>query len=213
MPELDDAALEARLRGVLKERLGALPLDLTVEALDRRREAKGDARRFGRGRGITLLAAAALLLVGGAFAAGSGILRLPTVIPPVPSPSVVAVATTSPDETSPSPSASASPSPTTLSLDLTWTQLPLDEQSPRLAWIGDRFVPHWDAWVTKKLGLRTNNDWTCCVKSVTFRNGVLQIKLTNRPGLKVVWATRASSRAIARTGASAGTAPMASTGR
>ena len=67
MRELDDAALERRLRGVLKEHLGALPLDLTVDALDRRREAKGVARRSGRGRGITLLAAAALLLVGGAW--------------------------------------------------------------------------------------------------------------------------------------------------
>ena len=46
----------------------------------------------------------------------------------------------------------------------------------------------WDAWVTRKLGLRTNNDWTGHVKSVTFQGGVLQIKLTNRPGLKVVWA-------------------------
>jgi len=27
-----------------------------------------------------------------------------------------------------------------LSLDLTWTQVPIGEQSPRLAWIGDRFV-------------------------------------------------------------------------
>ncbi len=88
MPELDDAALERRLRGVLKEHLGALPLDLTVDALDRRREAKGVARRSARGRGITLLAAAALLLVGGALAAGSGLLRLPTVVPPVPEPSV-----------------------------------------------------------------------------------------------------------------------------
>ena len=31
MPELDDAALELRLREVLKEHLGALPLDLTVD--------------------------------------------------------------------------------------------------------------------------------------------------------------------------------------
>jgi hypothetical protein len=46
----------------------------------------------------------------------------------------------------------------------------------------------WDAWVTKKLGLRTNNDWTCCVEEVTFQNGVLQIKLNNGPGLQVVWA-------------------------
>ena len=68
------------------------------------------ARRFGRGRGMTLLAAAALLLGGGALAAGSGILRLPSVVPPVPDPSVVAVATTSPDATSPSPSESAAPS-------------------------------------------------------------------------------------------------------
>src|SRR6187399_2913344 len=67
-------------------------------------------RRLGQGRGMTLLAAAALLLVGGALAAGSGILRLPTVVPPVPEPSVVAVATASPDATSPSPSESASPS-------------------------------------------------------------------------------------------------------
>jgi hypothetical protein len=66
--------------------------------------------RLGRGRGITLLAAAALLLVGGAFAAGSGILRLPTVVPPEPAPSVVAIATASPQETFPVPSESAAPS-------------------------------------------------------------------------------------------------------
>ena len=68
-------------------------------------------RRFGRGRGLTLFAVAALLLVGGALAAGSGFLRLPSVVPPVPAPSVGVVATASPDATSPSPSASAAPSP------------------------------------------------------------------------------------------------------
>ena len=68
------------------------------------------ARRFGRGRGMTLLAAAALLLVGGALAAGSGFLRLTSVVPPVPAPSVIAVATASPDATFPSPSESAAPS-------------------------------------------------------------------------------------------------------
>ena len=46
----------------------------------------------------------------------------------------------------------------------------------------------WDAWVTKKLGPRTNNEWTCCVKSVTSGMASSQIKLDNRPGLKVVWA-------------------------
>ncbi len=68
------------------------------------------ARRFGRGRGITLLAAAALLLVGGALAAGSGRLRLPSIVPPLPAPSFGAVATASSDATSPSPSESPGPS-------------------------------------------------------------------------------------------------------
>ena len=73
-------------------------------------------RRLGRGRGMTLLAAAALLLVGGALAAGSGLLRLPTVVPPVPSPSVVAVATASPDATSPTPRPPAFQGPTYVDL-------------------------------------------------------------------------------------------------
>ena len=259
-------------------------------------------RRSGRGRGITLLAAAALLLVGGALA-GSGIVRLPSVVPPEPAPSVAALATASPDATTtPTPSAPPTPAPT-LSLDLTWTELPIvessinrfDEDATRVAWLDDRFVlvdvksgvvrtstdgedwqalppgdaarnyvdllrgsfASWqdsavgwwnpqehgggdiagepaitdrdnlqisrppapptsttpfkgriesigigpkgivaqvhsdldlDAWITEKLGLRTNNDWTCCVKSLTFKDGVLELKLNDRPGLKVVWA-------------------------
>ena len=115
MRDRDDAALELRLREVLKERLGALPLDLTVESLDRRREARGGSRRLGRGRGMTLLAAAALLLVGGALAAGSGLVRRPAVVPPVPAPSLAAVVIASPDALSPGPSnlarLSASPIP------------------------------------------------------------------------------------------------------
>src|SRR5262245_811208 len=47
MRDLDDAALELRLREVLKEHLGALPLDLTVDSLARRREASRVARRIG----------------------------------------------------------------------------------------------------------------------------------------------------------------------
>jgi hypothetical protein len=249
--------------------------------------------RFGRGRGLTLLAAAALVLIGGAVAVGSGIVRLPAIVPPVPIASLAVDATASPEATTaPTPGASVSPSPTP-GLDLTWRQIPLDEQEPHLRWIGDRFlladaasgtartsadgetwqpvqpgdtasayvdlatgsaatwqndVVGWlnpedgpdttapipsnaqhivtivrppaapittvpfkgqiesmgigprgivaevhsaldfDHWVTKKLGLRTNNDWTMHVKSVTFQNGVLEIKLNNRPGLKVVWA-------------------------
>jgi hypothetical protein len=261
--------------------------------------------RFGRGRGMMLLAAAAVLLVGVALA-GSAILRLPSVIPPVPAPSIAALASASPEATTtpePTPSTFVPPSPPASSLDLTWTQLPIvepsinsfDEMTTRVAWLGDRFVlidaksgsvrtsndgkdwqalqpgdaaqsyvellrgssTSWedtaigwwnpgdhsggdiaggsrtsgrdnvqvvrpseappsttpfrgriqsigigpkgivaqvhsnidtDRWITKKLGLRTNNDWTCCVKSLTFKDGVLELKLTNRRGLKVVWA-------------------------
>jgi hypothetical protein len=64
------------------------------------RASSRPARRFGRGRGFTLLAAAALLLVGGA-AVGSGLLRLPSLVPPEPVPSLAVV---------PTPSANASPS-------------------------------------------------------------------------------------------------------
>lgn len=70
------------------------------------------ARWFGRRRPLTLLAAAALLLVGGAMAAGSGLVRLPSVVPPAPAPSPAAVASPSPDEASPSPAISPSPAPT-----------------------------------------------------------------------------------------------------
>ena len=45
-----------------------------------------------------------------------------------------------------------------------------------------------DEWITKKLGLRTNNDWTCCLRDFSFEDGVLQLKRSNGPGLKVVWA-------------------------
>ena len=263
--------------------------------------ASSPAQRAGRDRGITLLAAAALLLVGGALAAASGLLRLPSVVPPSPGPSLAVLPTASPDAT-PAPSASPSPSPTPLSLDVTWTKLDLAVDDvrgvpPTLAWLGDRFVLRngdgtvrtssdgetwtvpqpgdadlgydelsrsrasvvtsedtivgwwnpqdddaqgdiagapeitardtlrivrppaapvdtspfkgriesigvgpkgmvaqvhsdldWDLWVTRKLGLRTQNDWTCCVRDVTFEDGVLEIKLSNGPGLKVVWA-------------------------
>src|SRR3954471_16352962 len=110
-------------------------------------------RPLRRDRGLTLFAAAALLLVGAALAAGSGLLRLPSVVPPVPAPSFGVVATASPDANpTPTPTLSASPSPTALSLDLTLTQVPLvtpvvegdahaaRKQSPRLAWIDGRFV-------------------------------------------------------------------------
>ena len=72
----------------------------------------GLARWLGRNRGLTLLAAASLLLLGGVAAAGAGLLRFPAVVPPVPAPSFAAVAdaTASPTD-SPSPAPSATPVP------------------------------------------------------------------------------------------------------
>ena len=78
MHELDDAALELRLRQVLTEHLGSLPLEVTAEGLERRRLARDEARRRRRvlvGLGL----AAALVLPAGWLAAGA---PLPT--PPVP---------------------------------------------------------------------------------------------------------------------------------
>lgn len=296
---MTDRELEQRLRAFYAAEIGegeTAPTDLRQSIATIPATAPAPLRPLGRRRNFTLLAVAAVLLVGGALAAGSGLLRLTSVVPPTPSEALLATSVPSTSETpTETASATASPSPTPLTLDLTWTQFPLDEQSPRLAWIGDRFVvadvksgavrtsidgqdwqalppggaaqvyldllrgsfASWqegavgwwnpqdhegpettnqapitardvvqivrppaaptstapfkgriesigvgpmgivaqvhshldsDAWITKKLGLRTNNDWTCCVKDATFKNGVLQIKLNNRPGLKVVWA-------------------------
>src|SRR4051812_31279214 len=136
------------------EAIARAAIDGTVRrTTGRTRPSSGPAGRFVRGRGITLLAAAALLVVGGALAAGSGILRPPTVRPPAPAPSFGLVTTSSPITTSsppaiatptpittPTPSASEAPSPTPGSLNLAWTKVALDEKSPRLAWVVDRFV-------------------------------------------------------------------------
>ncbi len=93
MREYDDAALELRLRGVLREHLGALPLDLTVDALDRRREVRRDVRR--RRALVALVLAAALLVPLGVLGSGGRTLFEATVVP-VPS--------ASPLTASPSPS-------------------------------------------------------------------------------------------------------------
>ena len=71
------------------------------------------ARWLGRNRGLTLFAAGALLLAGGAVAAGAGVLRLQSAVPPEPAPSLAAViATPPPVEESASPATPASPAPT-----------------------------------------------------------------------------------------------------
>lgn len=46
----------------------------------------------------------------------------------------------------------------------------------------------WDAWVTKKLGVKSNNAWVMHQRGVDFRDGIMEIKFDNRPTLRVVWA-------------------------
>jgi hypothetical protein len=81
----------------LRESLGAIP-STTPTIL----------RPLRRRRGLTLLAAAAILLVGGAVAAGSGLLRLTSVVPPTPSQALLATPGPSPSET-PSPTPNVRP--------------------------------------------------------------------------------------------------------
>ncbi len=96
---MTDRELEQRLRAwygteVGEDEIASLPLRSAVVSIPR--VIPRPARRFGRGRGVALLAAAALLLVGGALAAGSGLVRLPTLVLPAPVPSQAVVLTPSP---------------------------------------------------------------------------------------------------------------------
>ena len=112
---MTDRELEARLRAFYLTEVGegetaSLALRRDVAAIPRTIPQR--ARWFGRGRGLTLLAAAALLLVGGAMAAGSGLVKLPSVVPPQPAPTLpAAVASPSPAAETPGPVASPSPAP------------------------------------------------------------------------------------------------------
>ena len=111
---MTDRELEARLRAFYRAdgsegETAPLPLRAAVAAIPR--TTPRPAWRIGRARGLTLLAAAALLLVGGAMSAGSGILRLPAVVPPKPVPPVALLPTTSPDQESSRPAGTPSPAP------------------------------------------------------------------------------------------------------
>ena len=111
---MTDQELEARLRAFYRSEVGegaAAPLALRRDVAAIPRAVPQRARWFGRGRGLTLLAAAALLLVTGAIAAGSGLVRLPSVVPPEPAPSLAAVQPPSPAAETPGPTISPSPAP------------------------------------------------------------------------------------------------------
>jgi hypothetical protein len=129
---MNDQELETRLRARYRARAGeteSAPLSLRRDAAAIPGTALLPSRRFGRSRGMTLLAAAAVVfLVGGALAISSGVLRQSAIILPAPGPSLVAVAVASPDANAPSPSHVPSTGPT--AAPITWSQASLKEDWP-----------------------------------------------------------------------------------
>ena len=87
----------------------------------------------------------AMVAVGGAFFLLER--GQPSVVGPIPTPEAsaspsqpaVAVPSTTPAPT-PTSTAEASPPPVGDSLDLTWSKVTLDQRSPQVAWLDDRFV-------------------------------------------------------------------------
>jgi dipeptidyl aminopeptidase/acylaminoacyl peptidase len=113
---MTDHELEQRVRAWYRAEIGdgeAAPIDLRIAVVAIPQAAAIPARRFGRRPGMTLLAAAAVLLVGGALAAGSGLVRLPavTLVPPSPAPSLGVVPSATATEASAGPTEQASPTP------------------------------------------------------------------------------------------------------
>jgi hypothetical protein len=115
-----DLAFERDLEQWLRaEAPASAPAGLHAAVIDRartRRQRPGWAtslrmRWFGRGRGLTLLAVGAVLVVGGAVAAGSGLRGLPSVVPPEPAPSLAAALPPAPDIGTPTPDPTTGPSP------------------------------------------------------------------------------------------------------
>ena len=101
---MTDRELEQRLRAWYAAQVAATetaPEDLRESLAAIPETNRTPLRPITRRRGVTLLAAAALVAVGGAFAAGSGLVRLTAVVPPSPSTA---------DLTTPGPSAIETPS-------------------------------------------------------------------------------------------------------
>ncbi len=114
MRELDDAALEGRLRDVLAMHLRSLPLDLTVERLERRRSIRERARRRRR-ISVVLGLAAAIALPAVWLAVGAHLPTEDSLVVVRPSPFAV-----SPTSTPSSSSIGPSGGPLDDSLRATW---------------------------------------------------------------------------------------------
>ncbi|MEP6640153.1 MAG: hypothetical protein ABJC39_12460 [Chloroflexota bacterium] len=112
MRDFDDAALELRLRGVLKERLGSLLLDISVNDLEHRRHVREMARR--RRGWVTLGLVAVLILPVGAILMTGG--RPPFLATVAPTPVATPVITTTPPTAGPSAGPSTGNGPIILPL-------------------------------------------------------------------------------------------------
>ena len=103
---MTDRELEQALRAWYRDEVGAdeaAPADLRQSLAAIPHTTPVPLRELPRRRGPILLAAAALVLVGGALAAGAGLLRQAPVVPPSPAEALAAT---------PGPSPSSQPSPT-----------------------------------------------------------------------------------------------------
>lgn len=99
---MTDRELEQRLRAWYAAEVGqseAAPADLHESLAAIPLTTPTPLRPLTRRRGFTLLAVAAFLVVGGALAAGSGLLRFSSVVPPMPSTAVLPTSGPSPSET------------------------------------------------------------------------------------------------------------------
>ena len=105
---MNDRELEQRVRNWYRAEIGedaVAPLALRRDVAAIPRSAPESARPLGGRTRLTLLVAAAFLVVGGVVAVGAELVRLSSVLPPVtlPSPSVVAQPTALASTTAPSP--------------------------------------------------------------------------------------------------------------
>lgn len=186
MREHDEAALELRVRQVLADRLGSLSLDLTAEALERRRAARDQARRRRRAL-LGLGLAAALVLPAGWLAAGA----------PLPEPRQPALVVTTQTVAVPTPTdqraeSTATPSATPTGTDLAIFLRPTDDAAGGLDVIAvrrdgkERRIRHLDAGLTDPgsggpFGYVERDGWLAVDVSIDSRQGTFALIDLNDP--------------------------------